>query len=160
MKRLLVLMAPILLLVAACGSQPTDGGWLASGSNWYMFLQIQDRVGSIDYAYNNNGQVSLRHGEIIVNNDNTVTVNGMVDGELKDCSACPYQISGGQLVISYQYQSYSGSGTVSGQMNLSSADISTYNNDVQTLNAAKQSTQHEAPTAKATGPPAALPAQQ
>jgi len=133
MKMRYVWMMAVLLLQTACGGSPTDGGWLASGTSWYMFLQIQNNAGDVDYAYTSNGQVLIRHGTILVNSDHTVTVGQMVDGELKDCSACPFQISNGQLAISYQYQSYTGSGPVSGQLTLSSADISTYNNDVQTL---------------------------
>ena len=139
MKRFLVagiVGIVIVMTLAACGGgTTTDGGWLAQEQGEVYFLQIDSGTGSVDYANQSNGQVNRFHGEIVVHNDGTIEVDGMVDGQLKDCSACPYQLTNGNLLIDYQYQSYAiGGGTVSGTMTLSPSDASTYQQDVQKLN--------------------------
>ncbi len=138
MKRFLVagiVGIVIVMTLAACGGgTTTDGGWLAQEQGEVYFLQINNGTGPVDYAYQSNGQVHRYHGEIVVHNDGTIEVDGMVDGKLKDCSACPYQLTNGNLVIDYKYQSYAiGGGTVSGTMTLSTSDASTYQQDVQKL---------------------------
>ena len=125
----------IVMTLAACGGgTTTDGGWLAQEQGEVYFLQIDNGTGSVDYANQSNSQVNRFHGEIVVHNDGTIEVNGMVDGKLKDCLACPYQLTNGNLVINYQYQPYGGGGPVSGTMTFSSSDISAYQQDIQGLN--------------------------
>jgi hypothetical protein len=125
----------IVMTLAACGGgTTTDGGWLVQEQGEVYFLQINNGVGSVDYANQYNGQINRFHGEIVVHNDGTIEVDGMVDGQLKDCSACTYQLTNGNLVIEYKYQSYGfPGGTVSGTMTLSPSDASTYQQDVQKL---------------------------
>jgi hypothetical protein len=131
-----VMMIGIVMTLAACGGgTTTDGGWLAQEQGEVYFLQINNGTGSVDYANQRNGQINRFHGEIVVHNDGTIEVDGMVDGQLKDCSACPYQLTNGNLVIDYKYQSYGvGGGTVSGTMTLLPSDASTYQQNVQKLN--------------------------
>jgi hypothetical protein len=124
----------VAMTLAACGGATTNGGWLVQEQGEVYFLQISDGIGTVDFANQINGQVNRFHGEIVVHNDGTIEVDGMVDGKLKDCSACPYQLTNGNLVIDYRYQSYGfGGGTVSGTMTLSTSDASTYQQDVQKL---------------------------
>lgn len=123
----------IIMTLASCGGGSTDGGWLGHATGRVYFLQITNGTGEVDYAVNYNGQVERFHGGIVVHNDGTIEVDGMVDGPLKDCSACPYQLTNGNLEINYQYQPYGGGGPVSGTMTFSSSDISSYQQDVQSL---------------------------
>jgi hypothetical protein len=117
------------------GGGSTDGGWLAQVPGEVYFLQIANGTGEVDYATKFNGQLERFHGVIVVhNNDGTIEVDGMVDGVLKDCSACPYHLTSGNLDIDYQYQPYNGGGPVSGTLTFSSSDVSTYQQDVQQLN--------------------------
>lgn len=127
-----VMLVGIVMALTACGGAPTDGGWLAQEQGEVYFLQISNGTGTVDFAYQSNGQVNRVHGDLVVHNDGTIEVDGMVDGKLKDCSACPYQLTNGNLVINYTYQSYGG-GSVSGTMTLSPSDASTYQQDVQKL---------------------------
>src|SRR2546427_2783840 len=91
MKRFLVagiVGIVIVMTLAACGGgTTTDGGWLAQEQGEVYFLQINNGTGSVDYANQSNGQINRFHGEIVVHNDGTIEVDGMVDGKLKDCSA-------------------------------------------------------------------------
>jgi hypothetical protein len=134
MKRIIaVALISITLLVTlmGCSSGGTDGGWVATGSDWAYYLEITNGVGPVDYAYLYNGEIRRFHGELAIHNDGTVEVVGFVDGALKDCSACPYHLTNGNLVIDYTYQPYSGNGPVSGTMTFSNGDSSSYQNAIQ-----------------------------
>ncbi len=102
MKRFLVAVIVgivIVMALAACGGGSTDGGWLGHATGRVYFLQITNGTGEVDYAVNYNGQVERFHGGVVVHDDGTIEVDGMVDGPLKDCSACPYQLTNGNLVV-------------------------------------------------------------
>lgn len=135
MRRLLAIgiFSMALMTLAACGGGGIDGGWVVTGSDGAYYLQINNGTGTVDHAYTFNGKVSRVYGTLLLHNDGTIEVDGMVDGALKDCSACPYQLSNGNLIINYTYQSYTGSGPVSGTMTLSPGDVSAYQKDVQSL---------------------------
>jgi hypothetical protein len=137
MKRLLVTLAIIgvvMMALAGCGGGGTDGGWLATMQGEVYFLQISQGAGEVDFAdLAFSGQVNRFHGGLILHNDATIEVDGMVDSVLKDCSACPYQLNNGNLVINYRYLPYGGGGAVSGTLSFSSADVSKYEQDVQQL---------------------------
>lgn len=138
---ILIVLLLLALFVSACGSNTTDGGWLAHGSpSEVYFLNISGGAGTVDYASNIVGRgISRFHGLITIHDDNTIEVDGMQDGELYGCSACPYQLTNGNLVVNYTYQSYSNGQSVSGTMTFSPSDSGTYENDVQSLPAAPSS---------------------
>ena len=128
------------LLLSACGGSSTDGGWLAHGSpSEVYFLNISGGTGTVDYASNIAGRgINRFHGTLIIHDDNTIEVDGMQDGELYGCSACPYQMTNGNLVINYTFDSYSTGQPVSGTMTFSQSDPTSYDNAVQTLPASSQ----------------------
>ncbi len=99
------------------------------------FLQISNGNGTVDHAYVGFGRVNRVYGTLVLHNDGAIEVDGMVDGVLKDCSACPYKMTNRALMISYTFQSYSGSGDVSGTLTFSPGDVSAYQQDVQSLHA-------------------------
>lgn len=124
------------LLVSGCvGGSPTDGGWLAHGSpSEVYFLNISGGTGTVDYASNIAGRgISRFHGTITIHDDHTVEVDGMQDGELYSCSACPYQVTNGNLVINYTFMSYTNDQPISGTMTFSQSDSNSYDNAVQAL---------------------------
>ncbi len=128
------------LLISACGGNPTDGGWLAHGSpSEVYFLNISGGTGTVDYASNIAGRgLSRFHGTLIIHDDHTIEVDGMQDGELYGCSACPYQVTNGNLVINYTFTSYSTGQPVSGTMTFSQSDSNSYENAVQSLPVSSQ----------------------
>lgn len=119
-------------LVSCSGStNATDGGWFAHEQAGVYFLQISGDIGTVDFADNLGFGVNRFHGSLIIHNDNTIEVDGMYDGELHDCTACPYQLVNGNLSINYTYGPV-GSQT-SGTLTLSSSDVSTYEQAVNSL---------------------------
>ena len=79
-------LIPVCLAVAAmgalagCGGAPTDGGWLATGSGWAMFLQISSGSGEVDYAFLQGSTVARVTGTVVIHNDNTLEVDGRWTG--------------------------------------------------------------------------------
>jgi hypothetical protein len=123
------------LALAACGGQPTDGGWLTTGSGWAMFIQISGGTGTVDYAYLRGTATDREDGTVVVHNDGTLEVDGMVDGPIDSCSTCQYQVQNGNLVIDAQYMCY---GTCSGDtgsetLTFTPGDVSTYDSDASSL---------------------------
>src|SRR5579863_3244196 len=99
-----VALLVIALFFSGCGSQgsTTDGQWLAHNTGEVYFLDISNNQGTVDFANYVQGQgINRFHGDITINNDGTVTVSGMVDGVLKDCSACVYHLNGSTFSIDY-----------------------------------------------------------
>lgn len=132
----IVVLFVMAFVISACGNASTDGGWLAHGSQnqEVYFLQISGNTGTVDYADYIAGQgVNRFHGLLMLHDDNTIEVDGMQDGELYGCSACPYQLTNGNLVIDYTYESYGGGGQVSGVMTFSSSDSSSYEQAVNSI---------------------------
>lgn len=130
----IVIIGIVILIANTIGKgASTDGGWLAKGQGWVYFLQLDSGTGSVDYAYQNSGQIYREHGGGIVHNDGTIEVVGMLNGQLKDCSACLYHLTNGTLEIDYTYHPWGGINDISGNMTLSSSDASTYQQDVQAL---------------------------
>ncbi len=99
------------IIARGMGGSGPYGGWVANpaGDGPY-FLQISNGNGTVDHAYVGFGRVNRVYGTLVLHNDGAIEVDGMVDGVLKDCSACPYKMTNGALVISYTFQSYSSSG--------------------------------------------------
>lgn len=128
----LISVAALSLSLAGCGGG-TDGGWLTTGSGWVMFIDISGGSGTVDYAYTSAGSVQREDGDIVVHNDGTVEIDGMVDGPLDACSTCTYQVQNGDLIINGQYSNYTSGGTSTGTLTFSSGDSSTYESDVQSL---------------------------
>lgn len=129
-----VALLVIALFFSGCGGQgsTTDGQWLAHGQQGVYFLDISSNQGTVDYADYVQGQgLNRYHADITVNNDGTVSISGLYNGELRDCASCTYQLSGGNLVINYTYNSYGSQG--SGKLTFSSSDSSTYQNEVNKL---------------------------
>lgn len=130
------MMSAITTTLVGCGGSGLDGGWVEGGPDSAYFLQISNGTGTVDYASQSSatgGQPARFYGDLVVHDDGTIAIEGMVDGELKDCSACLYQLTNGNLVINYTFISYATGQPVSGTMTLSPGDVSQYNKDIQSF---------------------------
>jgi hypothetical protein len=129
------------LAFSGCGSSSgplntSPNGYLMSASDgsWYVFIEVQNGVGTADsVAYSSAAnQVAVNHGSVTLSNG-LIDFTGIANISFFSggCN-CQYQLTGNNLIVSIP--------TTSGlqQASFQPADVAQYNADVQALNAEQQ----------------------
>lgn len=138
MLAVLSLAVMVTALVGCGGGKPTDGGWLATGSNWALYLQLSGNSGTADYANHSYGTTSHNHTDFVEVNNGNVIAFSMTDfdyGFHSGCvDGCQYDISNGTLTLHLPGDSNSGaSDTGRRDLTFKSATSSDFDNAVQNL---------------------------
>lgn len=89
----------LVTLLVACSSSPSNESWLATGSSWAFFLQLNGGSGTADYTYTIGQSINTDHAAVTVNNDSTLTFD-LVHYRGGGCpDSCPYTVNANTFVL-------------------------------------------------------------
>lgn len=141
-KRVAIFVIVIAIMVlSGCsgpGGQPTDGGWLAKGANWALFLQLNGSMGTADYAIYGYGRLDHDHSDFVrVNNGHVIAFSmtqfDYAHDEEACYSGCDYDVSGDMLTLHVPSGRDSSGVSQTDNIILKSASASDFDNAVQDL---------------------------